>query len=280
MLDLGSTEFHLAIPSYSEPELRRLSTRLFDSWESFAGDALSLPDYSLYLQVEEGSVKGLATVGAVLATVYFGIGNYGDFISGLRTINEQLTATSEYLREHAPTVFSCPESKVTSSRQAGTLASLQRLFVKVQSGALTPDQAMQRAQVLLGEEAESLPGFLEELARAFRDCPRFHEQQKLPFNEEERRRLAVNPWQAKVAEVACSTTRFRPPTPASRRGLARVEGQTEANSGGKAVIRNQHTQTPNPSLNLTRYGKRRKPGLQYASYPCSPGLRRSPPRAG
>ena len=37
---------------------------------------------------------------------------------------------------------------------------------------------------------------------------------------------------------------------------------------------------PNPSLNLTRYGKRRKPGLQHASYPCSPGLRRSPPRAG
>jgi len=37
---------------------------------------------------------------------------------------------------------------------------------------------------------------------------------------------------------------------------------------------------PNPSLNLTRYGKRRKPGLQRASYPCSPGLRRSPPRAG
>jgi hypothetical protein len=38
--------------------------------------------------------------------------------------------------------------------------------------------------------------------------------------------------------------------------------------------------TPNPSLNLTRYGKRRKPGLQHASYPCSPGLRRLPPQAG
>jgi hypothetical protein len=37
---------------------------------------------------------------------------------------------------------------------------------------------------------------------------------------------------------------------------------------------------PNPSLNLTRYGKRRKPGLQCAGYSCSPGLRRSPPRAG
>jgi hypothetical protein len=37
---------------------------------------------------------------------------------------------------------------------------------------------------------------------------------------------------------------------------------------------------PNPSLNLTRYGRRRKPGLQYASYPCSPGLHRLPPRSG
>ena len=37
---------------------------------------------------------------------------------------------------------------------------------------------------------------------------------------------------------------------------------------------------PNPSLNLTRYGRRRKPGLQYASYSCSPGLRRLPTQSG
>ena len=90
MIDLGSTEFLLAIPSVPEAELKRLSTRLFDSWESYVGDSLSLPDYSLYLQVEEGSVRGSATVGAVLTALYFGIGNYGDFISGVRTINEQL----------------------------------------------------------------------------------------------------------------------------------------------------------------------------------------------
>jgi len=123
MVDLGSTQFHLAIPSLPEEKLRQLSTRLFDSWEHFADDALSLPDYSLFLQVEEGSVRGLATVGAVLATIYFGIGNYGDFISGLKTINEQLTATSAYLRKHAPSVFSCPDSKVTSTRQCSCLAS-------------------------------------------------------------------------------------------------------------------------------------------------------------
>ena len=37
---------------------------------------------------------------------------------------------------------------------------------------------------------------------------------------------------------------------------------------------------PNPSLNLTRYGKRRKPGLLHMVHHRSPGLRRLPPRAG
>jgi len=183
MIDLGSTEFVLAIPSVPEAELKRLSTRLFDSWESYVGNSLSVPDYSLFLQVEEGSVRGAATVGAVLTAIYFGIGNYGDFISGLRTINEQLGAASEFLGENAAKVFSCPESRMTSKRQAGTLAGLQRLFVRVQKGELTPEQAMQRAQEVLGEEAASAPGFLEDLAKSLFDCPRFHEQQHLPFIE-------------------------------------------------------------------------------------------------
>jgi len=211
MVDLGSTEFHLAIPSLPEEKLRQLSTRLFDSWEHFADDALSLPDYSLFLQVEEGSVRGLATVGAVLATIYFGIGNYGDFISGLKTINEQLTATSAYLRKHAPSVFSCPDSKVTSTRQAGTLAGLQRLFVKVQSGALTPDEAMDRAIVLLGEEAESVPGFLEELARSFKDCPRFHQQQDLPSFEQDEDGLMTTQRQPKAPKSTTTQRDLAPP---------------------------------------------------------------------
>jgi len=36
---------------------------------------------------------------------------------------------------------------------------------------------------------------------------------------------------------------------------------------------------PNPSLKLTRYGKRCKPGLRQSYYRRSPGLQRSPPRA-
>jgi hypothetical protein len=111
MLDLGSTEFVLAIPSVSEQELRRLSSSLFDSWEAFVGSSVSVPDYSLFLQVEEGSVKGRATIGALLAAVYIGVGNYGDFISGVKTISEQVSATGDYLSEQANRVFSCPPSR-------------------------------------------------------------------------------------------------------------------------------------------------------------------------
>jgi hypothetical protein len=37
---------------------------------------------------------------------------------------------------------------------------------------------------------------------------------------------------------------------------------------------------PNPSLNRTRYGKRRKPGPRHMVHHRVPGLRRLPPRAG
>ena len=37
--------------------------------------------------------------------------------------------------------------------------------------------------------------------------------------------------------------------------------------------------TPNPSLKLTRYGRRRKPGLRHTVHHLSPGLQRPPPRA-
>ena len=38
--------------------------------------------------------------------------------------------------------------------------------------------------------------------------------------------------------------------------------------------------TPNPSLNRTRYGKHRKPGLRHMVHHLVPGLRCLPPQAG
>jgi hypothetical protein len=184
MLDLGSTEFVLAIPSLPERELRGLSSSLFDHWESFVDRSVAVPDYSLFLQVEEGSVKGRATIGAFLAAVYFGIGNYGDFVSGLKTIGEQVSATGDYLTEQASRVFSCSPSRANSKKRGGSLGALQRLFVRVQRGELTPEEAMIRAESILGEEAATEPGFLDKLADALHNCPRYHQQQPILFPEE------------------------------------------------------------------------------------------------
>ena len=86
MLDLAATEFVLAVPNLPEAELKRLSTSLFDAWDGFVDTALSLPDYSLFLQVDEGSVRGNAKIAAVAVALYLAIGNYGDFVSGLKTL--------------------------------------------------------------------------------------------------------------------------------------------------------------------------------------------------
>ncbi|OWW18065.1 hypothetical protein [Noviherbaspirillum denitrificans] len=192
MLDLGSTEFVLANPSYPEQELRRLSSSLFDSWEAFVDLSVTIPDYSLFLQVEEGSIKGRATIGAALTAFYFGIGNYGDFISGLKTIGEQVSATGDYLSEQAGQVFSCPPSRAASKKRGGSLAALQRLFVRVQKGELTPEEAMIRAETLLGDEAATEPDFMRELADALLKCPRYHQQQPLPYLG---KRSAIAYWQ-------------------------------------------------------------------------------------
>jgi hypothetical protein len=184
MLDLGSTEFVLAIPSVPHRRLRRLSSSLFDSWEYFVDRSVSLPDYSLYLQVEEGSVKGLAKIGALIGAVYVGVGNYSDFISGVKTINEQVIATGEFLTEQANRVFSCPPSRASSKRQGGSLNALQRLFVRVQKGELTPEEAMVRAENILGDEASTEPNFMSKLATALQNCPHYHQQQPLPFIEQ------------------------------------------------------------------------------------------------
>jgi hypothetical protein len=47
----------------------------------------------------------------------------------------------------------------------------------------------------------------------------------------------------------------------------------------QAVLDN-YALMPNPSVNLTRYGRRRKPGLSQLYYCLSPGLQHLPTRAG
>jgi hypothetical protein len=48
---------------------------------------------------------------------------------------------------------------------------------------------------------------------------------------------------------------------------------------GLAGRHNRREVTPNPSLKLTRYGRRCKPGPRHLVHHREPGLQRPPPRA-
>jgi len=63
------------------------------------------------------------------------------------------------------------------------LGSLQRLFVKVQRGDITPEQATKEAEFLIGEDAKDSPGFMSRLAESLAHAPKFHEQLPLPLDE-------------------------------------------------------------------------------------------------
>jgi hypothetical protein len=162
MLDLSSTDFNFAITSVDSATLETLSNSLFDEWEIYVEQALTLPDYSLFLQVEEGSIIGRGKIMTGAKALIIGV---------------------SFLGEQAQSVFGCPKSDANVIKRGGVPAALNRLFARVEKGELTPDEATILARSVLGGEEEELPGFFDALAKAFHDCPSRPEQEKLPFSD-------------------------------------------------------------------------------------------------
>jgi len=183
MLDLGSTDFNFAIQSVQASQLEVLSGALFDDWEIYVGRHLALPDYSLFLQVEEGSINGWGKIQSAAGMLFVGISAYGGLMSGIEAISKQVSATGKYLAVQAQSTFSCPDNQTTVRRKGGVPAAVQRLFVRVQNGELTPAEASILAEAILGNEASEVPGFFDALANAFRTCLRRPQQVQLPFVE-------------------------------------------------------------------------------------------------
>lgn len=183
MLDLSSTDFNFAIESVDPSQLEILSSSLFDEWEAYVEQSLTLPDYSLFLQIEEGSINGWGKIKSAAKTVVIGLTAYGGLWSGVDIVSKQLKAASNFLAERAQSKFSCPGSQATVRKKGGAPATLQRLFARVQNGELTPEEATAQAQAILGDDASEVPGFLETLSNAFRTCPRNPQQSPLPFDE-------------------------------------------------------------------------------------------------
>jgi hypothetical protein len=211
VLDLGTTEFYLRVPSVSKAQLSETAIKLFDDWDAHIRGAVALPDYSLRLQLEEGSIKGLGAVGAIATAIYIGIGNYGDFISGLKTINEQLATSRNYLASRASRLFSCPEEQAVARRRGGQLAALQKLFHRVQRGELTPSEASVLAEGLLGADAQESPELLRELKHSLYACPKFHQQIDLPFGDAEQIEGAANQRSRRPAKPGIPPPEMPPP---------------------------------------------------------------------
>jgi hypothetical protein len=176
MIDLGATDFFIGVPSMPQHEFEGYSTRLFDEWEKYVGEILALPDYSLALEVEEGSVKGVGKIGVLLGALYLGIGNYGSFISGLQTIRGQVSSVGDFLAQRAIVPFESSGLEPKVRKRGGSLSHLQRLFNKVQSREMTAEQAMREAEILFGDEAVTAPEFMQKLQESFERTPPFPQQ--------------------------------------------------------------------------------------------------------
>jgi hypothetical protein len=163
MLDVVTTSFYMKDPIFEEESFERYSNQLFEEWERYIANHLHLSDYAVTLVVEEGSIKGLGKIGASLLTIYTAIGIYGSFISGVQIIEKQASQITKALFDEAKHKFACKSSLGDTRQSGGEIHYLKSLFERVQSGKLTPDQAISDVQDRWGDEASHSP----ELAKKF-----------------------------------------------------------------------------------------------------------------
>lgn len=185
MITIGRTDFYIDVPEISSIELERYSTQLFDDWEKYTSEHLHLSDYSLLLEVEEGSIKALKKIGVTAGVLYLGIGQYGSFISGVNTIYDQTKAVAEYFTTRASAPFAKNQEKPRVRRSGATLSRLKMLFHKVKNRELTVEEAMQESKKFLGDEINEVPEFLKDLQYSLENTPLNPEQINLPFEFEE-----------------------------------------------------------------------------------------------
>lgn len=182
MLDVVTTSFFIKAPDLERDAFARYSNQLFDDWDEYVEAHLDLSDYAVTLVVEEGSIKGLGRVAAAAGALYIAIGNYGGFVSGVQTIRQQASYVTDALFDQAKKRFGCSSTRGNSKQSGGEIYYLKNLFDRVQSGKLTPDEAMDEVQNRWGHEAMNSPEMLQDLAATLANAPRHPEQ--LPMTKE------------------------------------------------------------------------------------------------
>ncbi len=181
MAIIGATDFYIGVPSLPRKQFEEYSTHLFDEWEIYVERVLKLSDYSLSLDVEEGSIRAVGRIAAALGVLYIGIGQYGSFISGLQTIHRQVHSVGDYLGERAGAPFESSKAKPKIRKRGQSLARLQNLFAKVQRGELSVEDAMRESERIFGAELDEAIEFKNELKISLEQAPLLPKQLKLPL---------------------------------------------------------------------------------------------------
>jgi hypothetical protein len=181
MVELGTTDFRFDVQPMPRAELRAYSTRLFDDWDERLGTDFAIKDYSIRLEIEEGSLNGAAVVTATLGALYYGIANYPSFIEGLQQIQSHVRFAADHLVLRAQEPFTRLNLKPRVARRTGVPGQLQRLFQRVKRRELDVAEAMREAERLLGSEAQGAPEFMHSLETSLAQVRRNPEQLILPM---------------------------------------------------------------------------------------------------
>lgn len=166
MIDLGSSEFGFEIRRLDHAQLERYSLELFDYWDSQIQSNLSLDDYSVSLEIEEGSIKGRGRIMTAAVTFYAAVAGYGAFIQGLQTIKQQILTANDALTSRAESQLGESITRKHIRSKSGAIGKLERLFYKVQHRELTPEEAIEQASALIGTDSEELSALITRSIRA------------------------------------------------------------------------------------------------------------------
>lgn len=179
MAHIGSTEFYIKEECLPIEQFEEYTSLLFDRWDDFIGKSTNLPDYSIALDIEEGSIKGKAKIVAGLGALYIGIGQYGSFISGVSAIQQQIRTAGNYLAKQAQQPFSSRGVKAKVSNNGEALSKLKTLFMLVEQGKISADEAIFRTKSIFGEEIYEAQDFKTALEKSLLETKLAPQQEDL-----------------------------------------------------------------------------------------------------
>lgn len=151
-LEIGLTEFTLDVPIMPAKALEAYSSRVFDRWESRLAADVPLPDYSLHLEIVEGSLKGKGRIWVATAKFVAAVSVSGGLISAVKEISWAVRSGGTYLAQVAAEPYADVEPHLRVKRSTAKLGEIERLITRVQSGQLERGEAAILAQALFEED--------------------------------------------------------------------------------------------------------------------------------